>query len=540
MYKLTRILLILTVCVTGWTALAISIVAPGVWVIVLIVVACKMARRGYQLSAHGTARWADASDLRGMDGPGLIVGRMDSRLPWPARIKALFSPAVSSETACKQFFGKGGVLVRLSKAHHVAVFAPTGAGKGASCIVPFLMTCPDSAVVVDCKGGENARLTAEYRRKKFGHKIVKLDPFKLITKTPDTLNCLSTIDRHSPNAIDDCREIAAAIVERKEEKGDGVHFLDNAESSIAAMAALVVQYGEKENKSLQAVTDIISSPDKWQKAIELMCVSDGWQGMLARMGGTLSHLKERELASTMSTISRFLRFLSTPAIAESTRISSFDPAEIHSGKFTAYLVLPTERAAALSPLLRLWIGTFVRAAFKGGLQDKRKVHLVCDEAYKLGKMDQILDALTVGRGFGLQTQLYYQDIGEVKQCWPNGADITLMANVTQVYFGTNDLETAKYVSERLGEETIVVNSGGTSYGTSYQHSDHGPGSSSTSKTHSENWNQVGRRLLKPEEVLALPQRIALTFMPGVAPLRTRLVRYFEKDFRRGRIVNAWF
>ena len=38
------------------------------------------------------------------------------------------------------------------------------------------------------------------------------------------------------------------------------------------------------------------------------------------------HLQDRELASTMSTIARFLRFLSTPAIAASTRSSSWNPA----------------------------------------------------------------------------------------------------------------------------------------------------------------------------------------------------------------------
>jgi type IV secretion system protein VirD4 len=533
---IVRLMLIATVFVTAWSLAVLTAMMPGVVCLTLLIgLGCLIARRRYQLTAFGTARFAGAADLRraGMldSKNGLIIGRVNASVNLFARVLALFNPLLSSEAACQQFFRKRTGLVRLSKAVHTAVFAPTGAGKGTSCIVPFLMTCPDSAVVIDCKGGENARLTAEFRRKKFGHKIVLLDPFKVVTQTPDTLNPLSSIDKDSPFSIDDSRETSAAIVERKEEKGDGVHFLDNAEAAIAAMTAMVVQFGEDEHKSLQTVCDIVSNPDKWQKAIELMCASDAWQGMLARMGGNLAHLKERELASTMSTISRFLRFLSTPAIAASTRTSSFDPAEIHSGKFTAYLVLPTERASALSPLLRLWIGTFLRAVVRGGLQEKRKIHFICDEANKLGKMDQISDALTVGRGFGLRMQLYYQDIGEVKKCWPDGADTTLMANVTQVYFGTNDNETGKYESERLGEETIIVGSGGTSTGTSHQSGDQGQRSTSYSTNGSDNWSQQGRRLLKPEEVMALPDRIAITFTPGVPPICSRLVRYYEQDFR---------
>ncbi len=533
---IVRLMLIATVFVTAWILALVMAMMPGiVWLLLLIGLGCMIARRRIQLTAFGTARFAGPADLRraGMlDAKnGLMIGRMNASVNLFTRVLALFNPLLSSEAACQQFFRRRTGLIRLSNAKHVAVFAPTGAGKGTSCIVPFLMTCPESAVVIDCKGGENAKLTAEFRRKKFGHRIVLLDPFKVVTQTPDTLNPLASIDKDSPFGIDDSREIAAAIVERKEEKGDGVHFLDNADAAIAAMTAMVVQFGEDEHKSLQTVCDIVSNPDKWQKAIELMCASDAWQGMLARMGGNLAHLKERELASTMSTISRFLRFLSTPAIAASTRSSSFDPAEIHNGKFTAYLVLPTERASALSPLLRLWIGTFLRAVVRGGLQEKRKIHFICDEANKLGKMDQISDALTVGRGFGLRMQLYYQDIGEVKKCWPDGAETTLMANVTQVYFGTADNETAKLVSERLGEETIIVSSGGTSTGTTHQGGDQGQRSTSYSTNSSDNWAQQGRRLLKPEEVMALPDRIAITFTPGVPPICSRLVRFYESDFR---------
>ena len=103
---------------------------------------------------------------------------------------------VSSKEACEQFFDsirffnrpqRQSELIRLPNAVHTAVFAPTGVGKGVSCVVPFLLTSDESAVVVDFKG-ENSQLTAEHRQKVFGHQIVVLDPFKLVTQTPDTFN----------------------------------------------------------------------------------------------------------------------------------------------------------------------------------------------------------------------------------------------------------------------------------------------------------------------------------------------------------------
>ena len=89
------------------------------------------------------------------------------------------------------------------------------------------------------------------------------------------------------------------------------------------------------------------------------------------------------------------------------------------------------------------------------------VHFLCDEANSLGRMEQISDVLAIGRGYGVRMQLYYQDLGQIRKCWPDGADQTLLANTTQVFFGVNDQTTAEYVSNRLGEQTIVVASGGT-------------------------------------------------------------------------------
>ncbi len=103
-------------------------------------------------------------------------------------------------------------------------------------------------------------------------------------------------------------------------------------------------------------------------AIKLMCASDAWDGMLARMGNQLTHFKDKELNSVMTTTGRFLRFLDTLAVADSTKTSSFNPADLRKGKMTVYLILPPEHMRAQSPLLRMWIGSLLRAVVREGLQ----------------------------------------------------------------------------------------------------------------------------------------------------------------------------
>jgi type IV secretion system protein VirD4 len=544
MYKLSRLMLIGTVLATFCCVAALAAKLGGlIFFGLAIVLLAVFAKRGYwALTAFGTARFASAEDLRatGMLGArtGLIIGRvMDAGNR--SRSKALlrlFDPWVPSQEACEEFLeaiqiGRkptiNPALVKLPKAVHTAVFAPTGVGKGVSCVVPFLLSSPESAVVVDFKG-ENFRLTAEHRRRVFGHRIVVLDPFKVVTKQSDSFNPMDFIDKDSPVAIDECRDLAEALVIRTGQEKDP-HWADSAEAWISALISLVVQYGEPNDRSLQTVRTLLTSPDKLEMAIKLMGASDAWGGMLARMGNQLTNFKDKELGSTLTTTNRFLRFLDTLAVADSTKTSSFDPADLLKGKMTVYLILPPDHMRAQSPLLRMWIASLLRAVVRAGLQEKTKIHYVLDESSSLGHLEALDDAVDKYRGYGVRLQFYYQSLGQLKKCFPDGQEQTLLSNVSQVFFGVNDLPTAEYVSNRLGEATIAITSGGTSTGTSRSSSANGQGSSGSSTNASDNWQQHGRKLLKPEEVMALPERTAITFTPGVPPVCTTLVRYFEES-----------
>src|SRR5581483_9253458 len=419
--KLCR-LLVLTAIISMAFALALLAVRfPWPVLLGLIIWAFVEAKRKYtRLTTLGSARWADCDDLRraGMldAKTGLILGRITDtrRNVWPA-LKALFNPRVASDVAVEEFLAlfrkkPAEALVRLPKAVHTAVFAPTGVGKGVSCVIPFLQTCPESCVVIDFKG-ELAKLTGNHRREKFGHKVVILDPFRVVTQKPDSFNPLDCIDKDSPLAIDDCRDLEAAIVVRTGEEKEP-QWNDSAEAWIAAMVACVVQYGEPGQRSLQTMRMLLSDPQKMQKAIELMCKSDAWEGMLSRMGHGLTRYVDRELGSTLTTTNRHLRFLDTIAVAQSTSKSSFDPAELRNEKTTVYLVLPPEHFRAQSGLLRLWIGSMLRAVVRGGLQEENKTHFVLDEAASLGHLEALDDALDKYRGYGVRLQYYWQSMGQ--------------------------------------------------------------------------------------------------------------------------------
>src|SRR5207253_2525079 len=106
--------------------------------------------------------------------------------------------------------------------------------------------------------------------------------------------------------------------------------------------------------------------------------------------------------------------------------TTFDPQLLRTGKMTVYLVLPTEYLRSHAGLLRLWITALQRAIIKARAGETRPVTFVLDEAASLGNMPMTLDALTQLRGYGLRSILVYQSLGQLKTCFPEGQDQTVL------------------------------------------------------------------------------------------------------------------
>jgi type IV secretion system protein VirD4 len=198
---------------------------------------------------------------------------------------------------------------------------------------------------------------------------------------------------------------------------------------------------------------------------------------------------------------------------------------------TIYLIVPAHYLRSQASLMRLWVTAFLRTVVKRGVDNRRPVNVILDECAQLGRLEAIMDMLTIGRGYGLKITAIFQAMAQLKKVSPERQEGIWLSNTTQIFFAINDKETAEYVSFRIGESTILAESGGRSYGVSHQDSQDGPGSYSTSKNVNENWQQLGRRLKKPEELTVLHPRVCITLHPGLPPIMTWLVRYYEKGFR---------
>jgi type IV secretion system protein VirD4 len=503
--------------------------------------------------AHGTARLASEMDLfEGglLDEDGLILGRAGYTAPptRPQALRALFrAPRERSEAACRLFLAtflgrkwSSPSLIRLRRFVHVVTFAATGRGKGVSVLVPNLLAYQGSCVVTDPKG-ELFKLTAGHREHWFGHRIICLDPFGICGAWSDTFNPLDLMDPNSPTLLDECRDLANMLVVRAGTEHEP-HWNDSAELILTAFIAYVcVCESSPHERNLQLVRDLVSSREKFARAVAAMQQSDACGGLMKRLGNLMSWFVDKELGSVLTTVQRHTIFLDTPTVAASTVASSFDAAAIRRQPTTVYLVLPGEQLETLAPLLRMWIGCLLRAVTRGGADERDPVLFLLDEAGHLGRVKALENAVSLARGYGVRLWFIFQSMGQLTRCFGDAATDFLNNIDTQQYFGVNTVQTAEEISKRIGDATVLVESLNrtTSRSRPSGPGGHGHESGQVSTSTSVTTSEVARRLVKAEEVIRLPDDLALVFHRNLPPIPCRLVRYYaDPEFRGHRAGQA--
>ncbi len=518
---------------------------PFVWLAVAALAVSRRVRRSGSSWSHGSATTASMGQLEKhglLGGQGLMLARSfpDSPSKLGAAI-GLIAPRISSQAACLSFLAafygrrwRTEPMIRLRKHVHIATYAPAGAGKGVGVLVPNLLTYPGNCVVTDPKG-ELYELTAK-RRKAFGHRIIRLDPFGVCgpnAPPSDTLNPLDTIDPAAIDFVDACGELASMMIVRRADAKDP-HWDDSAERMLRAFIAYICGCEpEKRERHLHNVCGLASSKAAFARAIEVMQQMDACDGVIKRLGGQLTHHVGEELGSVLTTFARHMTVFDSPAVARNIATSSFDPMILRQGPATAtvYLVLPANRLVSHAALQRMWIGTIMRAITAGKATEKNPVLWLLDEMAHIGPMAAIEDAVTLKRGMGMRLWFFFQSIEQLKTCFGDKA-ATVQENLgTEQFFGIRSLETAKAVSERIGDMTIQIETEGDSTSTSMPigGSQQSSGGNRTTGTN-HNRSDIARRLLKPEEILTLPKNLNLIFHENLPVILGRQVRYFDPEF----------
>ena len=190
--------------------------------------------------------------------------------------------------------------------------------------------------------------------------------------------------------------------------------------------------------------------------------------------------------------------------------------------------------------MRLWVGCLLKSVAAGGASERNNVLFLLDESADIGHIQVLEDMVTLGRGYGIRLWFFFQSVGQLSACFGDRASVFLDNIDTQMFFGTNAMSSAQMISERIGDATVVNQSrqGGSSWSRPIGGKvgqDQGQNSGNTGWSVSE----MGRRLLRPEEIIRLSEDMMIIFHRNLPPILARLIKFFEApEFRRGGTGNS--
>ena len=438
--------------------------------------------------SHGSARFADKREIAPLvqSRSGLLIGR---------------------DPRTKQ-------LLRYNGPAHLLTMAPTRSGKGVGTIIPNLLTADRSIICIDPKG-ENAMIAGEARLR-FGPVHI-LDPFAAASSPSAAFNPLDHLDPESVDVADDVATLADALVFDEPGSSGDAHWNEEAKALIAGLLLHSVAAESVDRRNLSTLRHYLTMPpDAFHSLLLDMQASDGLNGLIARAANRHLGKSDREASGVLSAAQRHTHFLDSPRMTKVLASSDFRFADLKTGKATVFLVLPPDRLAVYSRWLRLLITQSLidmARTTSSSVQTDPPVLYLLDEFAALGHLAPIERAMGLMAGYGVQLWPILQDVHQLRATYGHRAGTFLSnAGVLQV-FGVNDHESARLVSDLLGQETVI-------FKTAARALDSEKSGLSFAEQH------VGRSLLTPDEVRNLPASDELLFIAGQRPIVARKLRYY--------------
>ena len=179
------------------------------------------------------------------------------------------------------------------------------------------------------------------------------------------------------------------------------------------------------------------------------------RGLIARTGGRFLGKTGAEFAGVVSTAQRHTQFLDSPRIADALSRSDFSFADLVAGVASIFVVLPPDRLETYNRWLRLMINAALRDLTRAPARPARPILFLLDEFAALGRLDEVRRGVGLMAGYGVQFWPILQDFSQLTSIYGKSAD-TFIANAEVLQaFNVQDLETAKRLSDRMGDRTVM-------------------------------------------------------------------------------------
>ena len=445
---------------------------------------------------------------------------------------------------------------------HIMTVAPTRSGKGVGSIIPNLLNILHNILIFDPKA-ENYTLTSQYRRDILNQHIWCFDPYRevqyrtgqsVVTAKYATLarikrlyDCIGTAkEERGYELMAEAARIAEAIILRPKNEKDPFF---NAAAQAMIKAAIILTCFRYENYKcppISKIRDLLLGEDGVQhlksEIEDKMIQSSG--RLSCKYNLLLKTIDEYEAYAgnrdVRATVAMQTEFLEDPGVARMLDADYnygvpdiFDPQMLRQQNgHSVYIVIPPRHLSRQVRAVRLMLSGMLDEIMRGnpchGAQPNRTLFLL-DEIGQFGPLDPLRKAVTLGAAYGAILWMFWQDIAQLKNVYPDDWGSFLSNSSVQQFFGCNDMETAGMISKRCGvkyAQNTIQNTGIASHG--------------IFSDINQQLTQMGMpiELIRPYEVIRANPEIIFTFKQGTFPILVRRISYYNDRVFQQRVQDS--
>lgn len=437
----------------------------------------------------GNARWAGLSDVKkaGLRAQsGVVLGKLK---------------------------GRGAPYLIFNGPAHVLMTAETREGKGVGVVIPTLLSWEDSAVVLDIKR-ENRDVTAGYRAGR-GQEcyLLNLAPQD---KRGHCWNPLHYISEDPDFAVNDIQKIGAMLFPD----------IDGAEPVWAASArslwlGIVLYLLETEELPVtigEAFRQVMAGDAHLKRATEARKTGENALSPTCLM--TLNEYletPEKTRGSVRKTFTSALEIFANPVIDAVTSSNDFDLYGLRKKRMTVYVNLTVNDLTRLKPVINLFFQQLIdintRELPEQNPAYKYPCLIVADEFASLGYAGVLANGISYIAGYGLRMLTIVQSLSQIHDIYGKNAFTFIQNHTVKVFFAPSDKESARDLSETLGNRTVKVKSYSRKIG--------------ASSGDSVNVSETSRALMLPQELKDMGQKSSIIIAKHCPPVSATKIRWFD-------------
>lgn len=331
---------------------------------------------------------------------------------------------------------------------HLLTCGPTGTGKFVASVGPVLAQHRGPAIVFDVKG-ECAQVWSR-RRRELGQTVHLFDPFHAVTGESARLDIFDLFDLPGACPDSDCETLAALFSTGHDFTSDR-YWTDTGRGITGGLLRYLLSLpkGERKLGTIRKMLHDTSLDYNLAVLLDNKKVPPGYA--YDEFAAYLTAPSDKTRPCILSTAQTFMKALTGAEALAVLENSTISLRELYDGApITIFVVAPQDRLESHRGFWRLILQVLMTTVARRRVMPAESTLFLVDEAAAMGDMPALKQALTLGRGSGMQVHTLWQDLSQLQATFPKDWPTVIHNSGALQAFGFQNYLLAKTWAEVLG------------------------------------------------------------------------------------------